>query len=221
VYGADVCTWAKVDGDRIVEFGATVPMAAIENAPLDLEMAWPPVLTAALVMPDVVRERMGVHHLKLYWEAHGHPPGPYLVPHFDFHFYTISQAETDAIDCASLNKPAELPAGYDLPDVEIPEVGTLIGLCVPQMGMHALLKAELESDEPFEGTMVVGYYEEEPIFFEPMITQELLLQRQTFPLDFPAYSGSGPGVVLPTRFEAVYDESASAYEFVFSGFPSA
>lgn len=155
--------------------------------------------------------------LKLYREAHGHPPGPYLVPHFDFHFYTITPAETDAIDCSDLTKPATPPSGYALPDVEIPDIGMLAGLCVPMMGMHALLQTELESENTFTGTMVIGYYEEQPIFFEPMITKELLMERRTFALDFPSVPGEWPGVTLPTRFEAEYDEASSSYRFVFSG----
>ena len=85
--------------------------------------------------------------------------------------------------------------------------------------MHALPTAEMESEEPFSGTMVVGYYAAEPIFFEPMIAQDLLLERQSFQLDMPAIAGIPSGVTLPTRFEAVYDAAAEVYEFVFSGFP--
>jgi len=220
VYGSQVCTWAKVDGEHIVEIGATVPLAVAQNAPADQEMTWPPTVAALIPMPEVVQQHLGVHDLKIYWEAHGHPPGPYLVPHFDFHFYTAPAAQIDAIDCASTTKPAEVPAGYALPDIDIPELGNLIGLCVPEMGMHALLETEMASSETFSGTMVVGYYEGEPIFFEPMITQDLLMGEATFPLDMPAIPGLPDGVTVPTRFEAVYDESASAYQFVFSGFPS-
>jgi hypothetical protein len=220
IYGSSVCTWAKVEGERIVEIGATVPLAVAEHAPPDQEMTWPPTVAALIPMPAEVTEQLGVHDLKVYWEAHGHPPGPYLVPHFDFHFYTASAAQIDAIDCASTEKPTALPEGYDLPDVDIPEIGTLIGLCVPEMGMHALLVEEMESSETFSGTMVVGYYEGTPIHFEPMVTKDLLMAEETFSLAMPAIPGMPEGVVLPTHFEAVYDETASAYEFVFSGFPT-
>jgi hypothetical protein len=220
VYGASVCTWAEVEGEQVVSVGASIPIAAIQSAPEDAEMDWPPVEVANVQLPDVARDQMGIQSLKIYWEAHGHPPGPYLVPHFDFHFYTITADETNAIDCSDASKPAELPEGYALPDVDIPEIGNLVGLCVPKMGMHALLEEELESGLPFEGTLVVGYYAGAPIFFEPMITRDLLQRQQTFSLDFPTIVGAGSGVVLPTGFEAEYDAEASAYSFVFSGFPA-
>ncbi len=220
VHEATVCTWAKLEGSRIAEVGATIPLAAIEGADPEAPFLWPPVEAATIAMPEVVQEQYGITDLKVYWESHGHPPGPYLVPHFDFHFY-IEQADViAAIDCSDESKPESVPAGYALPDIDIPELGNLIGLCVPEMGMHALLVSEMESEETFQGTMVIGYYAEDPIFFEPMITQELLMASESFTLDMPQVEGTGPGIVLPTRFEAVYDEAAGGYEFVFSGFPA-
>jgi hypothetical protein len=84
------------------------------------------------------------------------------------------------------------------------------------MGMHALLQEELESEELFSGTMVIGYYASRPIFFEPMITRELLMERQTFSLAMPSVPGTPAGVTIPGRFEAQFDEALDAYRFVFS-----
>ncbi|HUP01020.1 MAG TPA: hypothetical protein VM737_05800, partial [Gemmatimonadota bacterium] len=138
-HGASVCTWATLDGtsDSVIEFGATVALAAVEGAPHDMEMAWPPVATAIARMPAELIAATGVDHLTVYWEPHGHPPGAYLTPHFDFHFYTVSTDAREAIDCADESKPAALPADYGLVDIEIPDLGMLVGLCVPGMGMHA------------------------------------------------------------------------------------
>ena len=216
VYGADICTWAEVEGDRVVSLGANIPMASVENAPPEMEMVWPPLDAGTLAMPAVVQDQTGVQSLKIYWEAHGHPPGPYLVPHFDFHFYTIGAEETDAIDCSDESKPASPPAGYALPDVDIPEIGHLVGLCVPAMGMHALLQEELEGEDPFSGTMVIGYYADESIFFEPMITKDLLMERATFSLDMPMVPGVEDGVTIPAHFEAEFDAASDSYRFVFT-----
>ncbi len=216
--GANVCSWATLDGaDSLIEFGATVPLAAIEQASLDLPMVWPPLLGAIVRMPEQVTAAMGVDHVTIYWEPHGHPPGPYLTPHFDFHFYHVSSETREAIDCADTTKPTVLPAGYVLVDVEIPEVGMLEGLCVPAMGMHALLESELESDEVFDGTMVIGYDRGTPLFFEPMITREMFMRRQSFDLPMPAVSGLPDGVRYPTHYRAEYDAATDAYRFIFSG----
>ena len=217
-YGANLCTWATLDGaDSVIEFGATVPLAAVERAPREMEMVWPPVRTAIVRMPAEVIAATGLDHLTVYWEPHGHPPGAYLTPHFDFHFYSVSTGAREAIDCADETKPAALPAGYRLVDIEIPGVGMLVGLCVADMGMHALLASELESDEIFDGTMVVGYYHGVPIFVEPMIASDMLMRRQSFDLPVPAVSGLPEGVRYPQRFRAEYDAATEAYRFIFSG----
>ena len=172
-------------------------------------------------LPAIAQEQMGVQDLKIYWEPHGHPPGAYLVPHFDFHFFVIPAEEANAIDCSNLSKPTELPTGYALPDVDIPEIGNVIGLCVPGMGMHSLLQSEIESEDTFTGAMVIGYYANDPIFYEPMITKELLQRRESFSVPMPSVAGVAAGVTLPTTFEGVYDAEADAYRFVFTGFPDA
>jgi hypothetical protein len=165
VYQAELCTWARMQGTTVVAVGATVPLASIENAPDDQRMVWPPVQAAALRMPESGQQQGGLTEVTVFWEPHGHPPGPYLTPHFDFHFYTITTAERAAIDCVDQTKPTVLPAGYSLPDVTLPPPlaemageSPLIGLCVAEMGMHSLLTSELESTDTFRGSMVIGYY---------------------------------------------------------------
>jgi hypothetical protein len=218
VYGQDVCTWATLDeAGGLVEFGATVPVAAIDAAPHDMEMVWPPVASAVLSMPAEVTAAAGVDHLTVYWEAHGHPPGPYLTPHFDFHFYNVASAAREAIDCADTTKPAAFPAGYGMTDVEIPGIGTLIGLCVPAMGMHALLESEMTGQDLFSGTMVIGYDRGTPLFFEPMLTRELLVKRQSFDLPMPTVASLPAGVRYPQRYRAEYHAATDSYRFTFSG----
>lgn len=221
VHGADVCVWGETSGNALVAFGATVPVGAVENAPLDAPMVWPPASAAVIPLPEAVSSATGFKVMTLYWEAHGHPPGPYLVPHFDFHFNTISGDELSAIDCADSTKPGRLPAAYELPDVDIPGIGMLLGLCVPQMGMHALLGAELQAATTFQKTMLVGYYHGRPIFVEPMITRATLLERRSFSLDMPEVPDRPTSVRYPTTFRANYDSTAQTYKFVFSGLAAA
>ena len=109
VNGADICVWGEMSGNTLVAFGATVPMRSVENAPADDSMVWPPVAAAAIPLPEAVRSATGVENLTVYWEPHGHPPGPYLTPHFDFHFNAISIATIDAFDCADKTKPSRPP----------------------------------------------------------------------------------------------------------------
>ena len=222
-YGSQVCTWARTRGDSVIDAGATVPLAAIENAPADAQMTWPPKTLAALALPASVGDRTGLRQLTMYWEATGHPPGPYLTPHFDFHFYSISHDERMAMDCSNLTKPASLAAGYDMIDMALPPhdaemigTDTLVGLCVPEMGMHSLLDSELKSTSLFRGSMVLGYYGGKPIFIEPMVTKAMLLERKSFDLPIPDIPGMAGE--YPRSFRAEYDSTGQSYRFTFSGF---
>ncbi len=223
VYKAQVCTWAKMQGDSVLEVGATVPIASIENSTVQAPMVWPPVAAAALDIPEAARQKSGLVQFTMYWEAGGHPPGPFLTPHFDMHFNRITAAERSAIDCVDLSKPVSLPAGYALPDIALPPdmakmmgVPTLVGLCVPQMGMHALASSELESKETFRSSMVVGYSRAAPIFIEPMVTKAMLLEKKSFDLAVPSIPGLTGA--HPTKFRADYDATKQEYRMTFSAF---
>ena len=213
VNGADVCAWHTMSGDRVVAFGATIPVKTAENAPADAPMVWPPKADATIQFDSMVKAATGFDNITVFWEPHGHPPGPYLTPHFDVHFNTM---DVSKIDCADSTKPAAAPAGYELPDVAIPQMGTLVGLCVPGMGMHALLSSELHSPNLFEKTMIVGYYHRLPIFVEPMITKATLMARKSFTMEIPPVAGAPATSHYPTKFSAVYDSTAQAYKFTFS-----
>jgi hypothetical protein len=221
-YQAKVCTWATMKGDSVVDIGADIPVAMFQNAPEHVDMVWPPALLADVKLPDAAQAQSGLTHLTVLWESMGHPPGPFLTPHFDFHFYTVGQAERNAIDCGDLTKPATLAAGYVLPDfalpppmVELTKADTLVGLCVPQMGMHSLDATLMEGSDPFRGTMVLGYYKAGLIFIEPMISKAMLMEKQSFDLPIPAIPGRT--AVYPRAFRANYDAEKDSYRFVFSG----
>lgn len=216
VFGGEVCTWGTLAGDRVVAFGATVPMATIENAPPGGEMVFPPRSLASIPLPAEVARVTGYDHLGVNWEPHGHPPALFLTPHFDFHFYTVDPARVAAIDCADQSKPAATPAGYALPDLEIPGMGTLVGLCVPGMGMHSMPAAEVAATEPFAGSLLVGYYQGSLLFLEPMLSEARLRERRSFSIPMPALPAADGRVRWPARFEAVYDSTARAYRLTFT-----
>jgi hypothetical protein len=217
VFEGEICTWSKSRGDELLAFGATVPMSTVESAPPEGELVMPPVTHARIALPPAVRETAGIDHLGINWEVYGHPPHTFMTPHFDFHFYTWSGAEIEAIDCSNLNKPDQLPEGYILPDIGIPEMNmTLVGLCVPEMGMHGVRESEYDDTEFFDGTMIIGYYEQEVIFIEPMVAKDHLMKRQDFGLAMPQLAHLREGVASPATFEAEYDAEQDAYHLVFS-----
>ncbi|MFO7589036.1 MAG: hypothetical protein R6X22_13390 [Gemmatimonadota bacterium] len=69
--------------------------------------------SATSARPAGARAALGMDHMGINWEPHGHPPSVFLTPHFDFHFYNIATDDVDAIDCSDASKPATLRAEYD------------------------------------------------------------------------------------------------------------
>jgi len=223
VFTGRVCTWSHSRGDSLVDVGATVPLASIENSPADAQMAWPPVAEAKLKLPAAVHAGSGLSQLTMYWEPMGHPPVAFQTPHFDFHFYVVPPGDELGYDCTNRTKPAALPADYLLPDEAMPPevakmigVDTLIGICVPQMGMHSLPSADYALTTAFRGDMVIGYYAGKPIFIEPMLSKAMLMEKKSFDLPIPVIPGYAG--VYPRTFRAEFDEQQQSYRFVFSGF---
>lgn len=163
------------------------------------------------------------------WNANGHvPEGVYTVPHFDFHFYTITAAERDAIDPsdpAYAAKASNLPAGdYVPPFYVVPGPPALVA--EPRMGVHWVdlrspeLQALLghpEAYQPFTKTFIYGSWDGRFTFFEPMITRDYLLAHPDVvtPIPVPAaYPQSG---YYPTAYRVTYDAQAKEYRVALAG----
>ncbi|NLR80580.1 DUF5602 domain-containing protein [Chitinophaga eiseniae] len=118
-------------------------------------------------------------HFGLDWNPHGHEPaGVYDKPHFDFHFYMISETErmgippyeNDSLKFKNYPAPGYMPANY------VPIPGG-----VPQMGTHwvDVTAAELNG-QPFTQTFLNGSYNGNVIFYEPMITRAFIQANATY-----------------------------------------
>jgi hypothetical protein len=221
-FGGQTCTWSLAQNDSLLQVGATVALASITGAPDSMPMAWPPAYQADLSMP-AGSEASGIVNYTFAWEPMGHGPLTYLTPHFDFHFNLIPASERQAIDCSDRTKPAALATGYVLPDEALPPevaamigVDTLIGVCVPNMGMHSIPEADVSATEPFHGAIVVGYYGGRPTFIEPMVSRAKLLERQSFDLSVPEIPGLDRS--YPRSFRAEWVPATESYRFTFADF---
>ena len=170
LFGANVCTSYQMRDGKITEVTLRVPVAAIENAPANAPMVMPPHPDLDIPFAPVVRQQTGFTFASIWWEAHGHPPAAFMVPHFDLHFYFAPKQKIATIDCKDTDKPSTIPAGYILPDLTDPHMGKMIGACVPQMGMHAAPVADATLKSGWKASLIVGYYRQQPKFFEPMVS---------------------------------------------------
>ena len=150
---------------------------------------------------------MAYDHIDFGWNPQGHePPGIYDVPHFDIHFYMISvEYQNTILDPALIVTPPDaqyIPEGYFTP-----------GGLVPYMGEHWLdfNAAELNGGE-FTKTFIYGSYDQEFIFYEPMITLAYLQQKEDIQLAIPQPEAfQRTGLYYPTTYSINYDEVKKEY----------
>lgn len=161
--------------------------------------------------------------VELNWNPLGHePPGIYDKPHFDFHFYWISQSERDAIvpsdpnfatEAANFPQGDYVPANYMvLPPPPAPTPA------VPMMGVHwtnvtapEILPAESPEHAEFTRTFIYGSWNGEFTFVEPMVTLAFLRTKpdERVAIDTPA-KYAVPGY-YPAAYRVTYDESTKEY----------
>jgi hypothetical protein len=142
-------------------------------------------------------------HVYLDWNPHGHEPGPYMVPHFDFHFYMISNADRLAISTGD-PKMDQIPAPALWPDGYIPTPGG-----EPRMGKHWVspgASPELCCGMPFTYTMIYGSYDSKFIFIEPMITLAYLTSGQAVTKSYsPLKQFIVPNTYYPSTYKIYTD----------------
>jgi len=205
-------SWVTLDGaGKPTTLGITLSEAALTNLPIEsteFSFELPPEAGAT-----------PFRHVGLNWNPLGHQPtGVYNVPHFDVHFYMISEAQRYAItgtgaDSLRLYRqpaPEFLPMDYINPP----------GTGEPRMGNHWLDATAPElNGQPFTRTFIYGSYDGQVTFWEPMITNAYLATQPNATLDIKQpqrYSEAGR--YYPTRYTVRFDATALEYHITLDGF---
>ena len=165
------------------------------------------------------------------WNPHGHG-GPYTAPHFDFHFYRVPVATRNEIDLSApdfATKAARLPADEEIParyaSTHILLNTTPAGMTVPRMGLHWIDTASPElppSNQPFTRTFIVGSWNGQVIFDEPMVTRAFILAQRSGPatagtIALPAAKRYAPAGFYPASYGIRWDEAAGEYRIALQG----
>lgn len=177
------------------------------------------------------------NHFALNWNPHGHDPSEiYTVPHFDFHFYTISQqerADIKAGSCTSAqnnhvpNPPGVVPVTCEvfdqamqaLPADMLPTDYTLIPAVEPEMGTHLVdLTSPEFNGQPFTHTWIYGAYGGRLTFFEPMIAVSFLEQQEDVCQTIKTPEAMPEAGWYPTQYCIRYLNQQNAYTVSFESF---
>lgn len=203
-----------------LEIGVAIDASAMASLPADpqmLHLALPPSAPAPydFVMFD--------------WNPNGHPPmGVYTRPHFDFHFYTVSEAEVMAIDPsdpAFFTKGANMPTGAMIPAPYFLPPAPLSELIVPGMGIHWSDPTSPEfagGAAAFTRTFIYGSWDGKFTFLEPMITRDFLTDIDgVVSVNIPQSANMAASFrengYYPTRYTMTYDEQAREYRVAITG----
>ena len=220
VDGALVATWAIVSkkNGSVMAAGASMPNVLAENMPA--RGTGPAGAFASLEFPAVVRDTTYFDHLEIQPQPVGHAsplgsvnPNRNAVPHFDFHFYAVAEADVFAVP--SLRPPPGLPpvAAERLPAGHIQP-----GPSEAQMGRHSAPQWSLADPGPLSTIVLAGYMPDasQMHFIEPMISREVLLEQRDFTLNVPMPQTFDRDTLYPTRSEVVFQ--GGAHHFIYSDF---
>lgn len=181
----------------------------------------------ALSMPEALEGRADIpfRWVGLNWNAEGHPPAAWSVPHFDFHFYIADYKEIALIrvgacqffiDCEDRKLALEpVPAKYVAAD------HINVEATVSRMGNHLIDARTPELAQPpgrgFTHTWIFGANRGRITFYEPMITLAFLLSRPDVctPIRQPAaFQQAG---YYPTEYCIRFDKAKRIYTISMEG----
>ncbi|MGE5521061.1 MAG: hypothetical protein ACM3VS_14105 [Candidatus Dadabacteria bacterium] len=158
-------------------------------------------------------------HITLGWMPEGHPPaGLFDKPHFDTHFYLLTedqQMQIPAATTTNMDLFAAPSAGYLPADYTIPFA------IVPMMGKHWIDKnsTTFAGTTPFTHEFLYGTYKGRVAFVEPMITKAVLLSGAEVhqPMKQPSIFEK-TGKWYPTRYNIYRAPGSQNVRISFDGF---
>jgi hypothetical protein len=147
------------------------------------------------------------------WNPEGHPPmGTYNVPHFDLHFYMIPEAEVMAIPGMEPFGPGGIQFDTPVPSQYVPWHYVMDPGIVPGMGVHwGDLNEPQYNGQVFTRTMILGSYQGEFIFHEPMFTLDFLRTQPNVEIPIPQPDAYQKPEYYPLSYTFSYSNTPKEY----------
>jgi len=211
-------SWVSISHDNVPQaIGLEMTEGFLQNLPtVYTEMELPLHQKAQAVTP--------YNHIGIDWMPNGHPPAYFQLPHFDIHFYMLSEEEKMSI-------PAARPTNTNLAKVDsfgtpppgvLPTDYTVPSAAVAQMGRHWLDKnADVlpPKNATFTYQFIYGTWNGKVAFMEPMITRSFLLSGTEVHNAIKQPTIFNPtGTYYPTVFNVYKDPDTGKTYVSLSGF---
>jgi hypothetical protein len=153
--------------------------------------------SVSLPMPEQAGSSIFTHGL-LNWNPLGHPlQGVYDVPHFDYHFFTISEASRLAIPAydQARDKWNNYPPADYMPPQYVP-----VTPGVPHMNGHWVDGTSPElNGQKFTQSYIYGSYNGKVTYQEPMVLESFLRENAGFTRSIPQPAKVEKGGWYPTK----------------------
>jgi hypothetical protein len=195
-------SFIKLDDEGLpTEVGFTFTEGALQNLPHEEAETF-----HLLPLPEE-KSLTPFDHISFDWAPHGHEPATiYDTPHFDVHFYYVSESfRSEIVPGPEMEKLPEakfLPANY----IATPGEG------VPGMGKHWVDATSPELHRsPFTHTFIHGSYNGEVIFQEPMITHNFLLSKPNITVDIKQPEAVKKSSNYPTKYTVKFNEERKEF----------
>lgn len=185
-------------------------------------------LEFALSLPEEIagREDIPFRWVGVNWNAEGHPPASWSVPHFDFHFYIASREEVAGIRVGPCNFFIHcddlMAATKPVPDKYVAPDHVNVDAAVSMMGNHLIDARTPELADPprqdFTHTWIFGAYDGHITFYEPMITLAFFRSRPDVCTAIRQPAAWERAGYYPTEYCIRYHPDDDAYTVSLEGF---
>jgi hypothetical protein len=213
------------DDGKPTELGFAFDAASLQGLPEpphDAE-AGPPLPSQPLYFPDEAKG-VAVDHATFDFVPGGHPPpGVFDLPHFDVHFFYLTQEDVEEINPKSAAFAAR---GMKLPDEKfVPEgFGAIPNTppqeaVVPGMGQHLVDMAVplVPGEYKFTEIIINGSWDGKYAFVEPMVTLDYLHSKPNMMNDLKLPQEYQKTGLYPTKYSITYDAASDTYMISLSG----
>jgi hypothetical protein len=158
------------------------------------------------VLPMPADNKTQINHISFDYSVHGHGPEHiYDVPHFDVHYYMISEQEKNSITVTD-PKIDILPPASSIPKNYIP------GPNEAKMGKHWVDSTSHElHGKDFTSTFVYGSYNGKFIFLEPMISVNYLKTKPNVMLDVVSLASVQQTGLYPQKYAILWEKERREY----------
>lgn len=204
--GGTARTYVEMVNGKPVVIGVELSDEVLQNLPDEMS-------EFVLKLPGQAHAT-GIKTVMVGWNPMGHEPqGVYSVPHFDFHFYTITHGQI-----------MQIPGGVDEGAYKLLEKGVFPGIytfgpvpfAVPHMGLHwSDITSPEFSPAGFSKTFIYGSNQDRVTFLEPMITLAYLLglpANQAVETPIPSLLKHEDPGYYPESYTLMYDAGAGTYK---------